>query len=231
MVEKLTRRLAIGLGAAALALVALLWVAVPPALRSMAAFQVRRIEIRGIKYLDEAVIVRALELRDGASIFDPTEPLERRAFALTGVGRVSIGRRLPGTLVISIDERPPVGLTATDDGLALVDRRGRLLPYDPTRGPPDLPLTQADPGVLGVVERVQEHDPTLFAQVLEARKEGSAVVLRTASYRLLFRVGATSREIEGIGIVKAEVERRKMRVSELDARFEGRVIVRRGGRT
>jgi len=105
------------------------------------------------------------------------------------------------------------------------------LPYDPTRGPPDLPITDADPSVLGVVERVQELDPALFGRVLEARKEGPTVVLTTANYRLLFRVGATSREIQGIGIVLGEVERRRMRVTELDARFDGRVIVRGGGRT
>jgi hypothetical protein len=76
------------------------------------------------------------------------------------------------------------------------------------------------------VERVREVDPDLFATVVSAGREQNAVVLVTSTHRLLFRAGASPREIAGLGIVLSELEHRRLGVAEVDARFEGRVIVR-----
>jgi cell division protein FtsQ len=214
------------LGAAMVAAGLAAWFGGPRLLRSMGVFQVRRIDVVGIRYLAVEQIANALGLAPGANIFDPVGPLERRVFAVRGVGRVSIGRRIPGTLVVTIDERRPVALVSLAGTLALVDRQGRELPYDPTRGVPDLPVAVADTAVLGVVERVREVDPDLFAAVVSAARDRDAVVLVTGTHRLLFRAGASPREIAGLGIVLSELEHRRLGVAEVDARFEGRVIVR-----
>lgn len=221
----MTRRRALVAAAVTVAVVASSF-ALPRALRSIPVFRVRRVEVAGSRYLAADAVARALDLRPGASIFDPLPPLERRVFAVPGVARVDVARRIPGTLVITIEERQPVALVQRSGRLVPVDRRGRILPYDPAREAPDLPVAVVDTAVLGVVDRVRATDPALFASLVSAGRERGTVVLETAAHRLLFRAGASPREIAGLGIVLTEIQRRNIRVAEVDARFEGRVIVR-----
>jgi cell division septal protein FtsQ len=198
----------------------------PALLRKLSLFRVRRIELQGLNYLAGDDVVRAMGLAATASIFDPRAPLERKALLVPGVLRARVGWRLPGTLEVEITERVPVALTPEKGRLALVDRRGRILPFDPSRGAPDLPIAVPDTAVLGVLERLRDGDPSLYGEVVGARRERATVVLETATRRLLLRIGASAREIQALSLVLAEAARRKILGGEFDARFEGRVIVR-----
>jgi hypothetical protein len=200
--------------------------AAPLALRELPLFRVRRVEVFGLHYLAVADLVRALGLAADASIFDPRARLERNALRVPGVLRAHVSRRLPGTLEVAIVERAPVALVTMRGRLALVDRRGQVLPFDPSRGSPDLPIAVPDTGVLGVLERLRDGDPALYGEVVAARRERAAVVLETPTRRLLLRIGASLKDIQTLSLVMAEAARRKMNVSEFDGRFEGRVIVR-----
>lgn len=218
------------LASAAGAGLAALWFGLPVLLREVPVFRVRRIEVLGLRYLEPPRIVQALGLRPDASIFDPLGPLAPRVVAVPGVARATLGRRVPGTLVIRVEERVPVALAPVNDRLALVDRRGRTLPFDPARVAPDLPIAVADTAVLGVVERLGESDPALFGRVVAARRERNAVVLETATQRFRLRPGASVRDLQNLVLVINEAERRRMKVAEFDARFEGRVIARGAAR-
>lgn len=226
----MTRR-AIVRGIAGVVAAILIAIALPPVLRRLSVFQVRRVELTGLHYLPPDAVMKALGLRAEASIFDPARPLEARLLRVRGIARAAVSRRLPGTLEVKVTERPPVALAPDRGRLALVDRAGRPLPYDPTRGVPDLPLAERDTAVLGVIDRVREADPALYAALVAGRRERNTVVLETANRRLLVRVGATARELRGLAIVMEEAVRRRLRAAELDARFEGRVIVRGVRRT
>ncbi len=215
------------LGAAAL--VSLWWLA-PMALRRMSLFQVRRLEVTGSRYFTAAEIAEAAKLPPGASIFDDTGPLHDRVLALPGVQRVVVHRRLPGALEIEVVEFEPVALVRTQNRVGLMDRRGRILPFDPTRSPADLPLAEADGEVGALIERVRETDSELHGAIEAVSRERNTIVLETVKHRLLFRVGATTKDIQGTAAVLAEIASRQWNVAELDARFEGRVIVRRRAR-
>lgn len=197
-----------------------------PLLRRMDWFRVRRVEVLGAIYLDPNEVARALALGPKASIFDDLTPLGERVLALPGVRRVEMGRRVPGALVVEVVEFAPVALTRVQGRLALVDRRGRILPFDPSRGPTDLPIASADPAVTGLMESIKEADPDLFALVLAASRDRSTVLVETATQRILFRVGAGVNVVSALAVVRGEMRRRGVTVSELDARFEGRVVVR-----
>ncbi|MEZ4458064.1 MAG: hypothetical protein R2882_16180, partial [Gemmatimonadales bacterium] len=69
-------------------------------------------------------------------------------------------------------------------------------------------------------------DPELFAAIQWAGRRQGTVVLETGKHRILFRVGATTKDILGAGAVLAELAKSRMAVAEVDARFRGRVIVR-----
>ena len=100
-------------------------------------FDVRRVEVRGTRYLAPATVVAALGLGSGASVWSSTRAMERRVAALPGVRTVDVGRRVPSTLVVTVAEIEPVALAGGPDGLVPVDDSGRPLPYDPASVPLD----------------------------------------------------------------------------------------------
>lgn len=206
--------------------VVIVWAAGPPLLRRVEFFQVRRVEILGSRYLPGEEIVARMGLEEGASIFDPVEPLAARVFAMIGVREVSIRRRLPGTLRVSIRESDPVALSLHEGKLVLVDERGWVLPFDPTRSPADLPLASADSLVTGLLARLRQADPERFAEVISAVRARDHVVLETENRRLLMRADASAEEILDMAAVAAELARQGREYRELDGRFVGRVFVR-----
>ena len=197
-------------------------------LRGLAYFRVRRVEIAGLQYLDPSKVIGALKLRPTASVFDDPAPLTQRVGALPGIASVDVSRRLPGTLEVAVVETPPVALASRGDGLAVLDARGRVLPYDPLRSAPDLPLAAAgDPIVAGVLARVRDADPDLFARVGAGWRVGPDVVLEVGGRRLWFGAQVSAEDIRAVMAVEQALARTGRTYQELDGGFAGQVIVRR----
>jgi len=212
---------AIGVGLA-------LWFGLPPLLRGLAFFRVRQVEIAGLQYLDPAKVIAALKLSPKASVFDDPAPLRRRVYAMPGVNAAEVGRRLPGTLEVELVEAPPVALASRGDGLALLDARGRVLPFDPLRSAPDLPVAaNGDAVVTGVLARVRDSDPDLFARIGAAWRVGPDVVLEVGGRRLWFGAQVSAEDIRAVMAVEQALARSGRAYQELDGRFAGQVIVRR----
>lgn len=223
------RRRRIVLSVAAVGGLLLVWWGAPLLARRMSLFAVKRVEVVGSRYLTADEVARTAKIPGGANIFDDTEDYRRRVLAIRGVQNVKVGRRLPGALVFDIVEFPPVALAQVKGQLVLLDRRGRALPFDPTRAPVDLPIAEQDSAVTALLERVAEAEPALHQRIQSGSRDRDMVVLETERHRLLFRVGAGTSDIQGAAAVVAELARRQLAVTEVDARFEGRVLVR-GGR-
>lgn len=233
-VQPLTRRrwkLLAGLVAAG-ALYLVLAIAAPAVARQMAFFRVRRVEVVGARYLAPETVARSLRLRAGASVADPTEGLAKRALSVPGVLTAEVSRRLPGTLVVTVTEREPVALVPQRDGMAMVDARARVLPYDPRRVAPDLPvLRDADAAVAGVLGRVRELDPTLYAQTSAAwREDQEGVVLETDNGRVRLGAAATGEDMRAVMQVAQWLKAKGRPWAELDGRFAGQVVLRSKGR-
>lgn len=201
----------------------------PPILRPFAFFRVRRIELTGVRHLAPETVVGALGLRREASVWDRLGPLEAKVRELPGVAEVTMGRRLPGTLRVSVQEVEPVALAAGDGRLVPVGPDGRPLPYDPARAPLDLPVVQrADPSVVAALVAVQAADPTFFSEVASAR-EGSArsvelEVERGGLVRLALPVDAAV--VRSVAAVERDLASRSQTWRELDGRYAGWVVVR-----
>ena len=205
-----------------------LWFGLPRLLRGLDFFRVRRVEIAGLQYLDPAKVIAALKLSPTASVFDDPAPLRRRIYAMPGVNAVEVGRRLPGTLEVELVEAPPVALASRGDGLVLLDARGRVLPFDPLRSAPDLPLAaNGDAVVTGVLARVRDSDPDLFARTGAAWRVGPDVVLEVGGRRLWFGAQVSAEDIRAVMAVEQALARSGRAYQELDGRFAGQVIVRR----
>jgi cell division septal protein FtsQ len=216
-------------GALALGLLALGAVGTGSLLKKLAFFSVRRVELVGARYLTADEVTRALRLRPHASIFDDTEPLARRAALLPGVIEVRVSRRLPGVLRVVVREAEPVALTERAGRLVLLDPAGRALPFDPTSPAADLPLAESDSVVAGLLARLRESDPELFALVQRGSRFHQDIVLELGAGRILFRAGASDAAIRDLSLVAGVLTRQGRAWRELDARFLPRVIVRGSG--
>jgi cell division protein FtsQ len=209
------------LGAAALGLA--LWAGLPPALRHVGFFRVRRVEFAGLRYGDERELTRALGLAPGASVFDDLEPLAERILAVPGVAEAEVRRRIPGTIRVTLREREPVALAPGRGRLALMDSLGRALPFDPARGAPDLPVALRADSVVGLgLARLRE----LFAQVSTAARSGDHFVVDLAGRRWRLPVDVTAEVLRSVTAVAEELARQGRSYAELDGRFARQVVVR-----
>ena len=216
------------------------WMTAPLLLRRIAFFRVQQVELVGIRYLDADQVLAALRLSPHASVFDDTDVLAERLRTLDGVADATVSRRPPGSLKVIVREIEPVALAMNGRGaLAPVDADGRALPYDLTGL--DLPVVPAgDSAVVGVLARVQAFDPALFQTIDAARRTaspggGSAVLLELrgggGAHRVLLGNDAGPEVIEAVVLVARDLAAKRRSYAELDARFDGQIVVRRRSRT
>lgn len=150
-----------------IAAAALLFYAVPRVFGGMEFFRLRKVEIRGAHYLRAEEIAEKLPVRQGQSLFANLAPIQAAAESIPGLARAVVGRRLPGTLLVTVREREPIAFVMRGGKLRLLGRDGVLLPFDPTVSVPDLPLVrEPDSLVTGLLARVQAADPTFFGRLI-----------------------------------------------------------------
>jgi cell division septal protein FtsQ len=199
----------------------------PQLLKRLSFFRVRRVEIAGLQYLAPATMVDALKLSTTASVFDDPAPLARRALAVPGVKSAVIRRRMPGTLEVAVEEATPVALAPGNGGLVLIDARGKVLPFNPVTSAPDLPVAVGGDGlVAGVLARVRDFAPDLFARVSEGWRVGRDVVLEVDGRRFWFGPRVSAEDIRAVMAVEQSLARQGRAFQELDGRYAGQVIVR-----
>lgn len=205
----------------------LVWFGGPFLGRRMDFFRVRRIEFVGMRHLERGRAVAALALKPGASVFDDRTILEQRLVAVRGVRSAAVGRRLPGTLVVELEEWDPVALAPDAGRLAFMDETGRILPFDPAESAADLPVASAPDRVVGrVLANVRAQEPALFAEIATAARLGGDILLVARDRRIWFGPDVSAEEIRAVMAVAHDLARRGQTYSELDGRYAGQVIVR-----
>ena len=144
----------------------------------LAFFRVNRVVVDGTRYLSPDTVVARLALDTVNSVWDDPAPLVARVMALPQVADVSISRRLPGTLVVTVRENPPVALVPGAQGLEVVDSTGRPLPIDPARQALDLPIAnQRDVALIRMLGDVRARHPVLYRRISEVSRDASGDVV------------------------------------------------------
>jgi cell division septal protein FtsQ len=210
--------------------------------RSMAFFRVRSVEIRGVRYLQPNEILARLKVDTLMSVWDDLEPLRERVRHHPQITDVTITRRMPGTLVVTVHENQPVALIQTRAGLLPYDSIGRQLPIDPSRVNLDLPIVATnDPALLKLVGAIRYAAPNVFSRLEEVRRTGRDEILLTLSRRA--RAPGDSTKSQGMLRVRVPIDlsverltdifpvendlaRRQAHVDELDLRYRDQVIAR-----
>ncbi|HUQ82990.1 MAG TPA: FtsQ-type POTRA domain-containing protein [Gemmatimonadaceae bacterium] len=191
-------------------------------------FRVRRVEIVGVRYLAPNDILARLRVDTTRSVWDDPIPLEQRVAAHPQVGSVSIRRKLPGTLVVSVVENMPVAMVSTEQGFLVFDERGRQLPLDPSQVPVNLPIAaRRDTALFGLLARVRAERPRIFARLSDVSRTGDReVLLHFESLPVRAMLDVTPERLAEIFPVEADLAKRQARVAELDLRFRDQVIAR-----
>jgi cell division septal protein FtsQ len=214
----------------ALLVAVLLWDGGPKLLSRLDFFRIRRVEITGLRYLAPGKVIAALGLDARSSVFDDLGAAGSGLRALPGIQSAEVRRRLPGTLEIIVEEAVPVALAPRGARMALLDSSGKVLPFDPAATAPDLPIAaSSDRIVARVLATVREHDPVLFGRIGAAWRVGPDVILDLDGRRLWFGPAVTAEDIRAVMAVAQDLTRQRRNYQELDGRFAGQVIVRRGG--
>lgn len=203
------------------------WFGAPWLGRRLAYFDVRQVEVVGARYVPVKAVMGSLKLPKSASVFDPLGPVAARVQKVPGITEAEVTRRLPGTLVVKVTESMPVALAQTANGLRMLDGAGKVLPFDPSRAAPDLPIvTAADASVAGLLGRLREMDPGFYGDVQAAWRVKDDVVLRLKTHNVWLRASAGEDEIRAIKLVEADLRRRGRPFAALDGRFADQVVVR-----
>ena len=204
-----------------------LWLLGPWMLRQADFFRVRRIEVVGVRYLPADAILEAFAASDSANLFDDWDDNREQILGVAGVRDARVNRRLPGTLRLIITETTPVALSPASDRMALIDADGLVLPFDPSRSAPDLPvMLSADSAIAGLLARIRLVAPGLYHRISTARRVEDDVLLTFDRKRLLLRPGASPSTIRAVVAVEHDLVQRSKIFKELDGRFADQVVVR-----
>jgi cell division protein FtsQ len=200
----------------------------PLVLRQLSFFRVRKVEIIGARYVSVGEIIDRLHVDTTRSIWDPTAPLAARLASHPQLRRVSVRRKLPGTLVVDIDENLPVALVATSEGVRAYDARGVALPIDLSRTPIDAPiLPRRDVGVLQLLGLLRTEAPAVYDRVSEVRVVAAdeiVIELDGTPVRAMRDVSAA--RLAEIEPVEQDLARRGLHAAEIDLRYKDQVIAR-----
>jgi cell division protein FtsQ len=143
---------------------------------SDAGFAVRRVDVRGVKHLNELkVYERVLAERNQAMPMVDIDALRSELIQLSWVKDARVSRQLPDTLVIDIVEREPHAVLRKANRLVLIDATGNELePVTPSRAKGKLILSGPGAGKkVEALSQLLDAAPALKPQVREAEWVGN----------------------------------------------------------
>lgn len=145
-------------------------------LASDAGFEVRRVEVRGVKRMNELkVYERALGERDRAMPMVDIAALREELLGLSWVKDARVSRQLPDALVIDIVERTPHAVLRKPGRLVLIDDEGHELePISAANAKGKLIISGSGSAMqVPTLNRLLESAPALRPQVREAEWVGN----------------------------------------------------------
>ena len=135
---------------------------------AQAGLRLERIEIDGRLNTDKAAIMKTA----GISWYDPMLTLDlgdihQRLMSIGWVGEARVERRLPNTLIITLNERQALALFQDKDGHHVIDRSGEVINNVAPEGFTHLPVIkgQKAPQNAQQILTILKKEPELFAEV------------------------------------------------------------------
>lgn len=196
--------------------------------RDLAFFRVQEVEVRGTRFARPADIAARLKVDTMRSIWGEFDSLRVRVEAHPQVRSARLTRRLPSTIVVTVEENLPVALVPGPSGFKVYDDSGRALPLDPARWGVDLPIVpRADTAVFRLLGDMRAEWPEYYARVSEARRVGAdEVYLQLVDVGVRAMLDLSAERLLQLSSVEADLAKRRLRPVELDLRYKDLVIAR-----
>lgn len=196
----------------------------------MAGFRVNEILVTGRVRTPQEEILSRLEIRQGMPVFAvDVAAAQEQLRAIPWIESVQVARRLPGSIVVRIEERTPAALWQHKKKMSVIDAKGNVLTADALGDYADLPLVVGE----GAQEVVRELQGFLAAEPVLAAELEAAVRVGQRRWDLRLKNGVTVRLPEE----NAELALRRLdalarqggifdkNVTVIDLRLDGRVVV------
>ena len=211
----------------------------PDALAELDFFRAREYRVDGTRLLEDQQVLAAAAISPFVSVFDNLTSIELRLEQHPLIRHARVTAEFPRTLVVTIEERIPVGFVA-GPVLEPVDRDGQVLPLDPVEHRLDLPVLIGPTGgaalslpqlrVLAMeVDRLAADDPTFLAAVSEMAIDdrGDATAVMGGDLLLRFRPPLSHLRLrDGLAALEDALLRQPDKtVAVLDLRFEDQVVI------
>ena len=210
--------------------------------------EIREVNVTGIRHVTHQDVLDRLALPKGTALHQIGGPfLVERLRAHPWIKDATVEQRLPHTLAITVVERIPAAVLRTGSGHLLCDSEGFVLSQLGAQDDSSLPLLtgfnlkslgQGEGPVLQAI-RSSVNLARMIATAFDGRVEIDAtnpwgLVASTKGVRFQFGSGALSDQWERFRKVRsslklAALDGKRRDVSEVDLRYDNRVIVRGRG--
>ncbi len=199
-------------------------------------FALVRVDLDGNRFVERAWVDRALQPLLGSNLLAlPLPQVEELLSTNPWVEGVTVRKRLPNELRISVVERRPVALLRDGLTLTYLDERGQAIAtFDPWRGPRDLllvsvsPATTAEPaGAFEVARELAASAPQWADTLSEVEVLGEGdfrLYLGALAFPLLVRAGTLKDRLAELERLLPELDRRYPKLAFIDLRFDRRII-------
>jgi cell division protein FtsQ len=210
--------------------------------------EIREVQVTGIRHVTQQEVLDRLGLKKGLALYQVSGPfLVERLRAHPWIKDATVERLPPHTLAITVLERIPAAVLRTGSGHLLCDSEGVVLSQLGVQDDPSLPLLIGfDAKALGRGEGQVRHAvqsgvnlakmiTTSFAGRVEIDATNPwGLIASTKGVRFQFGSGALSDQWERFRKVRsslklAALDGKKRDMSEVDLRYDNRVIVRERG--
>lgn len=211
---------------------------------SSPTFALARVDLDGNRFVERAWVDRALAPLLGSNLLSLPLPLVEELLSTNPwVEGVTVQKRLPDELRISLVERQPAALLRDGSSLVYLDGEGRPIAVfdpvrdpvrDPARGPRDLllvsvaPATDAEPsGAFEVARELATTAPRWAATLSEVEVLGDGdyrLYLGALAFPLLVRTGTLKERVAELEKLLPELGRRYPKLAFIDLRFDRRII-------
>lgn len=244
LVKKVMRFLCL---AAVLCLVALIVFCVKNWLKTSAAFNVEKIEIRGNNILTREEILALANLKTPQRIFDiDLAAMEKRIQRHPFVKEVSVVRSFPATLKIYVIEREPIVSLSSSKELLYLDSHGYLLPHLSEKYY-DLPIiTGTQKPKVGLGEQINSErilqairflrvikatEPSLFSKISEinlASSKGMILYITGNKIPIIFGQNEYRTKVQYLKAILNHIQSQGNwdNIVSIDLRFKGQVVVK-----
>lgn len=203
---------------------------------SSPTFALTRFGVDGNHFVERAWVNRALSPLLGENLLTlPLPQVEELLATNPWVEGVTVEKRLPNELRVSLVERRPAALLRSGQTLVYLDAEGRAIAgFDPLRGPRDLllisvsPATGAAPaGAFEVARELATSAPQWAGTLSEVEVLGEGdfrLYLGALAFPLLVRAGTLRERVKELEKLLPRLDQRYPKLAFIDLRFDRRII-------